>query len=415
MKTLRRSSTNRVIGGVCSGIAEYFDLDPVLIRLIFVIMAVFGGAGVIAYLIAWIIMPEKGFGNNIQDAEIVDNEKKKTDKTDTATELKNELNNVAEELKNTFEKVEKEIDSEVRKHKKSSSAWFGIFLIFLGTAFLFRMFGWIDFSWCGIWKYWPLILIFVGVSCIPMKRWLKNSLMFLSLLALLIAMISNSHSRTCSSSSVKWHSNRTINVNSSGSNMLSVETSREGEYATLEISAGACKLTLSETTKHLSEIWLNGEKKSFVEFTNETKLHEKFKINVNRSKRNSQLVDLMLNENPIWEVELNVGAASVNMDFSAFKVKEIEINSGAADIDLTIGQNHPETKIEISTGASSIKVRIPKDADCRVVSESVLMSKKMDGFVKSGRTYRTENFGSAAQTITIEVDGAVGSFEVIRY
>jgi len=122
-----------------------------------------------------------------------------------------------------------------------------------------------------------------------------------------------------------------------------------------------------------------------------------------------------LNENPIWDLELNVGAASVNLDFTAFKMREIEINSGAADIDLTLWNRHPETRIDISTGASSIKVRIPKDADCRVISESVLMSKKMDGFVKSGNTYRTENFGSAAQTITIKIEGAVGSFEIIRY
>jgi phage shock protein PspC (stress-responsive transcriptional regulator) len=70
MKTLRRSSTNRVIGGVAGGIAEYFNLDPVLIRLAFVLMALFG-AGVLFYIIAWIIMPEHGSNRDVQDAEIV--------------------------------------------------------------------------------------------------------------------------------------------------------------------------------------------------------------------------------------------------------------------------------------------------------------------------------------------------------
>jgi phage shock protein PspC (stress-responsive transcriptional regulator) len=417
MKTLHRSTTNRVFGGVCAGIADYFDLDPILIRLLFVFMAVFGGAGVIAYIIAWIIMPEKGSDSKIEDAKIVDDHPKTDTFADATTELKKEFGNAAEELKKEFKKVEKEIEEEVKKHKKSSNSWLGIFLIFLGAAFLFRMFGWIHFSWYGIWKYWPIILILIGISLVPMKRWLKNSLMIASLIGLLIAMTCNSHSHSkrCGYSSVKRHSNRTININSSGSNLLTLETSLKGDHATLEIDAGACKLHISKTTKHLSEVWVNGEKKSHVEFTNKNEQHDKFKMTANRDERGEQRVEIALNENPIWDLELNVGAASVNMDLSAFKVREMEINSGAANLDLTIGKHHPETKIEISTGASNIKVRIPKEADCKVIGDSVLMKKRLNGFVKSGRSYRTENFGTAAQTITIEVDGAVGSFEVIRY
>ena len=48
-----------MIGGVCNGLAEYFDVDPTIIRLIWVIFAFCGGGGVLAYLIAWIILPDK--------------------------------------------------------------------------------------------------------------------------------------------------------------------------------------------------------------------------------------------------------------------------------------------------------------------------------------------------------------------
>ena len=58
-KKLFRSRDNKMIAGVCAGIADYFELDPTIIRIAWVI-AVFGaGAGVLAYIIAWIIMPEK--------------------------------------------------------------------------------------------------------------------------------------------------------------------------------------------------------------------------------------------------------------------------------------------------------------------------------------------------------------------
>lgn len=57
MKRLYRSGRDKMLGGVCSGLGEYFNIDPTLIRLA-IIIAVFGaGAGLLAYLIAWIIIP----------------------------------------------------------------------------------------------------------------------------------------------------------------------------------------------------------------------------------------------------------------------------------------------------------------------------------------------------------------------
>lgn len=58
-KKLYRSRVNRKLAGVCGGIAEYFDVDPTVIRLVFVIAVIFAGCGLLAYLIAWIIMPEQ--------------------------------------------------------------------------------------------------------------------------------------------------------------------------------------------------------------------------------------------------------------------------------------------------------------------------------------------------------------------
>lgn len=58
-KKLYRSKKERMIGGVCGGIAEYFDVDPTIIRIAWVVFTLMGGAGIIAYIIAWIIVPEK--------------------------------------------------------------------------------------------------------------------------------------------------------------------------------------------------------------------------------------------------------------------------------------------------------------------------------------------------------------------
>ncbi len=58
-KRLYRSN-ERVLGGVCAGIAEYFTIDPTIVRLVWVILTIMSfGAGILAYIIAWIIVPEK--------------------------------------------------------------------------------------------------------------------------------------------------------------------------------------------------------------------------------------------------------------------------------------------------------------------------------------------------------------------
>ena len=56
-KRLYRSGKDRILGGVCGGIAEYLSTDPTLIRLAWVLFTFAGGSGVLAYLIAWLIIP----------------------------------------------------------------------------------------------------------------------------------------------------------------------------------------------------------------------------------------------------------------------------------------------------------------------------------------------------------------------
>ncbi len=56
-KHLQRSRTEKMIGGVCGGLAEYFAVDPTLIRALWVGVTLLGGAGIVAYVILWVLMP----------------------------------------------------------------------------------------------------------------------------------------------------------------------------------------------------------------------------------------------------------------------------------------------------------------------------------------------------------------------
>jgi phage shock protein PspC (stress-responsive transcriptional regulator) len=56
---LYRIVNGKVIGGVAGGLAEYFGIDPTIIRIIFILLTIMGGGGVLAYIILWIVVPQK--------------------------------------------------------------------------------------------------------------------------------------------------------------------------------------------------------------------------------------------------------------------------------------------------------------------------------------------------------------------
>tara|TARA_B100001027_G_scaffold66644_1_gene45443 strand:- start:246 stop:428 length:183 start_codon:yes stop_codon:yes gene_type:complete len=59
MKRVFRDSFNGILGGVCSGLGEYFEIDPVIFRLLFIVFFFMFGGGIFIYLIAWLIIPDR--------------------------------------------------------------------------------------------------------------------------------------------------------------------------------------------------------------------------------------------------------------------------------------------------------------------------------------------------------------------
>ena len=142
---LYRSKTNKVIGGVAGGLADYFNIDVVLTRVVFVLLALFGGGGVLIYIVMWIIVPAQDtYGNNTQ----------KHGYTDGSTN------------KNGVDDIDESTSSEIvsNKNKKPSNTGLiaGIILIFVGLIFLADRL----MPWYNITDFWPLLLVVVGVLMI---------------------------------------------------------------------------------------------------------------------------------------------------------------------------------------------------------------------------------------------------------
>jgi phage shock protein C len=118
---LYRSRSDRLIGGVCGGLGTYFGLDPVIVRLLFVALAIWGGFGVLGYLILWIVIPpEERRGAATQDV-IHDN----------VSEIEQQAHEFAQDARGMFSGGAG--SSNVPKER---TLWAAVILIVVGAVFL---------------------------------------------------------------------------------------------------------------------------------------------------------------------------------------------------------------------------------------------------------------------------------------
>ncbi len=102
MKRLYKSEKNKMICGVCGGIADYFNIDPTIIRLIMVALILFGfGTGIIIYIIAAIVMP---FGSNQKDDSDIENMKRAKSADDDSDKNKSKTPHSDKEFDEYFKK-----------------------------------------------------------------------------------------------------------------------------------------------------------------------------------------------------------------------------------------------------------------------------------------------------------------------
>lgn len=144
-KKLTRSTTNRVIAGVAGGLAEYFEVDATIIRLIFVLLTVFGGSGVIIYIVLWLIIPHDKYHGEITEESIKAG----------ADEMRDTAKKFAGEMK-TYSKT------------NDSKYIFGVIIILLGIFFLLSNFGVMRFL--NLARLWPVILVILGILILSRER-----------------------------------------------------------------------------------------------------------------------------------------------------------------------------------------------------------------------------------------------------
>jgi len=134
---LIRLEKNKVLGGVCGGVAEFFNIDPTIVRLIFILITIFGGSGILLYIILWLVIPSEKSDGEISEKNI----KMGAD----------EMKERAEEFANRAKDYPK---------TENSKVLVGVFVLALGVILLFQNFG--IFRFFNLWRLWPIAIIVLG-------------------------------------------------------------------------------------------------------------------------------------------------------------------------------------------------------------------------------------------------------------
>jgi hypothetical protein len=300
--------------------------------------------------------------------------------------------------------------------------FWGILLVMIGILFILKNTGVLFFSWHTMWQLWPVILILWGISVIPVKDWIK---LVLSFATVVITFFAIQQYGTHKDRDWKFEWNDRDTEEKSGDNVVYNNVMSEDydsliRFAELKLNIGVGNFVVKDTTMNLIDVKHdNSEANYSMTSRKEDSLTvvdlslEKGEFNSGKIKNN---VEMKLNANPIWDMDLNVGAAEVNFDLSGFKTRHLKLQGGASDIELKLGALLPESDVKIEAGAASITLRIPESAGCEIVSNTFMSSKDFKGFTKTGKqNYQTPNFAASTQKIRIDLQAGMASVDVIRY
>jgi hypothetical protein len=305
---------------------------------------------------------------------------------------------------------------------KTKNIIWGFVLVLIGVLFILKNLDIIYFSWHSIWKLWPLVLVMIGVTILPVKDGIKVALAIIVLVAAAFFIVSYPDFR--------YNLNNDMSINNSqdngSTNSQEIDQRIFEAYdstiteAKLTFDAAAGDFTINQPTEELFEFEKEGNLGRYSYSIKQLGPERDISIElekghiINADLKNK--VTIKLNPKPDWDIKVDVGAANIELDLATFKIRQLDIDGGASSINLRLGTLQAESKIKINSGASSITIKVPREFACEVNTSTVLSSKDLKDFNKVGNgTYVTPDFSEKTKNIVIDVEAAVSSLTVERY
>lgn len=300
---------------------------------------------------------------------------------------------------------------------KAKNLLWGLILILTGVLFILRNLDMIYLNWHNVAQVWPAIFILWGISLLPVKEYLKMILIVVTLGISTWVIVDSSNINNDDS---WWEYSDEESDYSDATQHFAIPWEDTVSEARLQLDAVAGSFVINSSTDSLLIFSKKGRKTTYDYIV--SNIDGTAEIQINHRNRtvhlghNNDKIFMRLNKKPVWDIDLDAGAASVKYDLRDFKVHSLNIDAGAASFDIKLGNLYPETDVTIDAGASSFNISIPESAGCELEISSVFSDKSLPGFdkLRSGY-YKTPNYDTAQQKIHINIDAAVSSYNIKRY
>lgn len=280
-------------------------------------------------------------------------------------------------------------------------------LISLGVVFLLNNFGILAWDvWLSLWKFWPIILILIGVEIWMGKNAsVKTFAILLGLIFFVPIFLSYNPltNNPLATDEIKIEESlgtavkAKINMNFPTSNITINSLEKDSSF----LVEG--KIVYSEASKKPT---IEKESDLGVVILNISQAIEGKLPFISNLRTSTQLS--LSNLVPI-ELFIKTSASTSNLDLSNLRIEFLEINSGASTISIKFAEDFNQ-KVLIRTGASTIKLEIPEKLGARVTIDSQIKSvDASDRFEKDGNKYQTKEFDKSLNKVEIEIKATAGS------
>lgn len=292
----------------------------------------------------------------------------------------------------------------------------GIILIGLGILFFGRNLGWTNIDIGEFFgQYWPLILVIIGLLILAdvFKSLILRAISLVILIVLFAVPFIFADS---------WSDQNQVNTNSQTQN-VELENAKSLKF---DLNAGAVMVDIDDQADNSRAI--QGKlTSSFLNLVkSERRQGDQLKVGFSLSGNKKvwplsgssfkNRLEINLNPNITHELDLNLGASTVNAELQNLKVENLNIDTGATTINLTLGDKADKSNVQIEGGAATVNLDIPRSVGAQVELEGALTSRNLEGFDKvTDDLYQTANYGSAEKKITINANLGAASFNIDRY
>ncbi len=298
---------------------------------------------------------------------------------------------------------------------KTGRIFWGTFFVVVGLLLLLSNTSSFQIDWSLSWKFWPLILVFWGLSKFTENRGIRA--VFAGLNGVLIACI------VFGFFSFQWFwGPEDESEPARYTQHFSEPYDNTIERARFSFHGGAGRFVMEDTTFNLADAETES---GFGPYEMDQSVNDGIADVTLRMKDQRRFrffgrmhndANIRLNAKPTWEMEFNAGAAKLDLDLTPYKTEQVTIEAGASTILVRLGDRTNEANVHVKTGVSSVRIEVPSSAGCEVYDNAHIGSTNFDDLSKVGdRRWQSDNFENAAKKIYVTIDAGVSSVHVSRY